>query len=475
MSKIKFPLAGSPSSRLADLDLDQRFVNCFPEVVQNPITGDSKIYLMKRDGLEFESTPATLAEGRGIYGWNGHIYSVSGNKVYEDNVAIQTLTTSTGYVGMIEWSMANDYLVILDGLKGYYINTSGTVTEITDAQFPTPHIPRPVYMDGTLYVQKTTGEIFNSDTADLTAWDASSYITPESYPVLPVSLARQNNLLAALGSTSVEFFYNAGNPAPGSPLGRNTQAILQYGCASNDSVVDEEGLIIFVAQSQTGGKFVVAVEGTKDTNISTEAVNRALYAEGVNIVDCWAYLTRMKGHLMYVLNLPLSSRTFVYDLQAKMWHEWEYYDGTTDGIFPLADVTEFDDQQYGVHVGNGRVYRFSPDQYRDQALLVGEVSTNYNIKVLIQTMRLDMDTGNVKFMDRLEVLGDWPTVSATMNIYWSDNDYQTWSAARPVDLSQRSYIYRCGSFRRRAFRLYTEANAPIRLQSLEVEIRGGEH
>ena len=471
MSKVRIPFAGQPSSRLADIDYDQRFVNCFPESVQNPLTNDAKIYLLKRDGLEYDSQPGGLAEGRAIQGWNGHIYSVVEDKVYEDGTEIGTLTTTTGIASFTEWTGANDYLVLLDGVKGYYITTGGVMSEISSANFPTPHVPKACYMDGYIFVQKSNGEIYNCDVGDPLTWSATSFITPESFPTIPVGLARQNNLLVALGGSSCEFFYNAGLPVPGSPLGRNTQALIQYGCASFGSVCEEEGLVVFVAQSATGGKFVVAVEGTKDTNISTEAINRILYAEGTDIVDCWAYVTRMKGHLMYVLNLPAQSRTLVFDMQTKMWHEWEYFDGTTDGVMALADTTEFDDQQYGIHVGNGRIYRFSPDQYRDQE----DLTTNNNIKVLIQTVRIDGDSGNIKFLDRLEVLGDYPSTASEMRVYWSDNDYQDWSTPRTMDLSQRSYIYRCGSFRRRAFRFYTEANAPIRLHAFELELRGGQH
>lgn len=467
MSTVRLPLIGSPTNRGSDLEKDQRFVNCFPEVVANSATQGQRVYLMKRDGMQYNSNPpGTTAEGRGLYSWNGKLYSVFANKLYSNNTAIKTLTTSTGAVGFSEFTAANDYLVLLDGTKGYYISTTDVVTEITDVDFPTPHLPYPVFLDNYLFVQKTTSEIFNCDAGDITSWAATSYVQPDSYPDGAVAICRQNNLLVSLGVNSVEFFYDAANAAPGSPLGRNQQAILQYGCASGTSIAQEEGLVIFVAASATGEKFVVAIEGTKDTNISTEAVNRILLAEGSNISDSWGYLTRQKGHLMYVLCLPSQSRTLVYDLQTKYWHEWEWYDGSTDGVFPMVDATEFQDQPYFIHQANGKIYKASPTIYQDDSLA---------LKVLVQTSRFDGETAKSKFMSRMEILGDWQTTSNTMSVYWSDNDYKTWSTARTVDLDERAYLYRLGSFRRRAFRLYHEANTPLRLDSLEFEITVGTH
>lgn len=468
MATVRVPLIGNPTNRGSSILKDQRFVNCFPEVVSNPITEDKpKVFLIKRDGMQYNTNPpGTTGEGRGIHSWNSKLYTVIGNKLYSGTSSIQTLTTSTGAVGFCEFSAANDYLILLDGTKGYYISTTDVVTEITDAQFPTPHLPYPVFLDQYLFVQKTTGEIFNCDVGDVTAWQATSYLTPESYPDGAVAIARQNNLLTSFGVGSIEFFYDAANATPGSPLSVNDQAVIQYGCASGTSIAQEEGMLVFVGMSNTGEKFVSAIKGTKDQMISNEAINRILVGEGANIADCWGYMVRNKGHLMYVLNLPSASRTLVYDFLTQMWHEWEWFDGTTDGVFPMVDATEHQDQAYFLHQANGKTYKSSPTIYQDDSQA---------IKVLIQTSRYDGDTVKIKFLDRLEVVGDWDTSSNTLSIYWSDDDYKTWSSARTVDLQSRPYINRCGSFRRRAFKLYHAANTPLRLNNLEFEIRLGVH
>jgi hypothetical protein len=472
MTTVRIPLSGSPTNRGSAFEYDQRFVNCFPELIVNPLTQGEKIFLLKRDGTSSVVQPSgAVGEGRGIYSWNSKLYTVVGDKLYSTtgagvSTAIKTLATSTGAVGFTEFSAANDFLILLDGTDGYYVSTTDLVTKITDVEFPTPHLPYPVFLDGYLFVQKTTGEIFNSDVGDVASWAATSFISPESYPDGAVAICRQNNLLVSVGVWSVEYFYDAANPVPGSPLGRNTQSTSQFGCASGLSIAQEEATLLFVAASATGEKFVVQIEGTKEVQVSTEAVNRVLVGEGSNISDCWGYLTRQKGHLLYVLNLPYQGRTLVYDLRMKMWHEWEWFDGTTDSLFPMADVTEFQDQAYFIHQADGYIYKALPTVYKD--------SSNV-IRVLIQTSRYDGDTSKIKFMDRLEVVGDWQPTSSPLTVYWSDDDYKTWTNERTLDLSKRAYAYRMGSFRRRAFRFYHEANTALRLSELEFELRVGTH
>lgn len=468
MAEVRIPIVGSPSNRSTDSSKDQRFINCFPEAINNPLTGDVKYSLLKRNGSSIHSNPpGTSGEGRGIATFNGKIYTVIDNILYSNTTAIKTLATSTGAVGFSQFSAANDYLVLLDGTDGYYISTTDVVTEIVDAQFPTPHLPYPVFLDKYLFVQKTTGEIFNCDVGDIVNWSATSYLTPESYPDGGVAIARQNNLLVALGVYSVEFFYDAANPTPGSPLGKNQQAILQYGCASGASIAQEEGLIIFVAQSSTGEKFVVAMEGTKDNNISTEAINRILTGEGSNITDCWGFLTRQKGHLLYILNLPLQARTLVFDLVTKMWHEWDWNDGSTYSIFPMIDSVELNDLSYMLHLTDGKIYNFLPTLFQDNA---------NPIRLTVQTGRYDGDSNDAKFMDRLEIIGDYTTSSSNLSIYWNDNDYQgSWSGPRIVDISKRAFLYRLGSFRRRAFKLIHTDNVDVRLSAFEFMIRRGFH
>jgi len=53
----------------------------------------------------------------------------------------------------------------------------------------------------------------------------------------------------------------------------------------------------------------------------------------------------------------------------------------------------------------------------------------------------------------------------------SDDDYQTWSNFREVDLSKnRPMLTNCGTFRRRAYHFRHQSNTPLRIQAVELMI-----
>lgn len=555
MPTVRIPLVGSPNNRSGDESKDQRFINCYPEVIKNNVTESNKIFLQKRFGTSRLAQPAgAVGVARGIFPWAGYLISVIGTKIYFTTLAgvstqfTNVFTTSTGYVGFCE-AVDNgvDVLIITDGVILYKLPYAVTLTVgslvACGGTYPSPHVPTPVFLDGYLFIQKTTGEIYNSAVHDVDSWNATHYITPESFQDAGVGIARQNNLIVAFGEYSIEFFYDAAETT--SPLLPNEQATIQFGCAAIATVAQNEGLVVFVAQSQTGGKFVVAIDGTEPHNISNAAIERMLEAEGSDITDAWAYMIRTQGHFFYVLNLDTAKRTVVYDFETKMWHEWNWYDadyyrtntcqagstgttivldaaasavndyyngayvtitsGTGSGqfrlitdyvgatktatvdfawtttpdatsvfvieyytLFPMIGQAEIGNTSYMLHDSDGYLYVCDPDLYQDNS---------NKLRVQIQTSKFDGDTTMIKFCNRLSLVGDFQSNVSFITYYHSDDDYKTWKPAngRTMDLQTRSYLYRLGSFRRRAFMLIHTANTPMRLEAIELELGKGIH
>jgi hypothetical protein len=73
------------------------------------------------------------------------------------------------------------------------------------------------------------------------------------FPDAIVALTRQNNQVVALGSNSIEFFYDAAN-ATGSPLSRNDSSTIQMGCAAPYAVIGTEKYFSYISQSGSGGR-----------------------------------------------------------------------------------------------------------------------------------------------------------------------------------------------------------------------------
>lgn len=463
----RIPLIGSHTNRLASASKDQIFYNVIPEAIQNPVTNKVTVYLNKRGGFSADTTLIAGA-GRGLYYWEktAKTYTVIDNKVYagSNTTPIGTLATSTGTVWFHAVSGTTDYLLLGDGTDVWTINTSDTLTDVTDADLPVGPLT-PVYMDGYVFVAKNgTDEIWNSDLNDATAWTATSYLSVQMYPDDLVALAKQVNYIVAFGHFSIEYFYIVSAASGVSPLRRADTIALKVGLAARNSVAQIDKRLLFVAQSQLGGPSVWMIDGLTPQKVSTEAIDKILINEGANISAIRGTAFRHKGHTLYLLNL--NARTLVYDVDEKMWTDWSSNSSGSHAILPFNYFVQgANNAVLCLHSTDGKIYNLSPSVYQDAAGA---------ILVKIVTGRLDFGNTHQKRLFRLELIADVES-SGTVSLDWSDDDYQNWSTARTLDLTTRPYTKALGTFRRRAFRLQHSANAAFRAEALEFEFSEGIH
>jgi Phage stabilisation protein len=458
----------NPQQRSSNPDKDFRLLNMAVEVVGSPVGDNKKYYVKSRAGLSQSFTTQT-GEGRGIYYWvvggTGYSMSAVGNKVYANGTEVLTLTTSTGKVGFTEFvnSTGQVFLVLLDGVKGYVFSNSSTYVEITSADFPTPHIPTPVFLDAYLFVAKAgTADIYNSDLDDPTLWTAGNYISTELYPDIIVSLSKNNNFLYAVGTESIEYFYDAAN-ATGSPLLRQPSAVQQFGTAAIGSVVQTEKEVVLVGETSDGGHTVWLIDGFKESEIGIPAVKSALLAEDGNITSVTAFAIRVSGQKYYVL--CLTARTLVYSFDTKMWSEWS----SDNGIFLGKWASDGPNgSAYVLDKATGQIYLMNETLFTDNGL---------PITCSITTAKMDFDTINRKFMYRFSLIGDVPDDTdddSEVSISWSDDDYKTWSGVRTLKFTgDLPAIFQMGSFRRRAMKIVYSLPHLLRLEQLEVDINKG--
>lgn len=447
---------------------DQRYVNFYPVDVK-AIDGPS-FYLEQRAGLVYQQ--GTVAgEGRGIYYWNGSTFYVVGNTLYRNGTSLQVLSTATGAVGFSEF--ANDvnqtFLIVLDGTSGWVIKQDFTITKITDADFPTPHCVHAGYLDGYLVVAKVgTADLYNSNLIDPLLWTAGDFISAETFPDPIVAVCRQTNYIVAIGTQTTEFFYDTGE-FPGTPLARNSAAFHQIGSPAPDTLAQIEEQVIFVGQTQTGGRTVYTFNGFNPSDISTLAVREALDAEGANINKARAFCIRTKGRKFYVLNL--TNVSFVYDFDTQVWHHWADYTGV--GRFNCDFAT---DATTGSPIlldrTTGYVYVLTEGISKDAT----SPTTTANITSIAISDKYDFGVMNNKFMNRLSLVCDVPNGNNVVScqLSWTDNDYQSFTTPRTIPISNTMpVITQLGMFRRRAFKLVYSDAYPLRLQGFEVDINLG--
>ena len=458
----------NPQQRSSDATKDFRLVNMMTEVITSPIGDNKKYYVKSRPGMTQAYTTQTGA-GRALFYWtyggNSYCMAVVGNKVYANGTAVLTLTTSTGDVGFTEFLTSTNVskLILLDGTKGYVFTAYNTATEITSSNFPTPHVPTPIFLDNYLFVAKAnTADIYNSNLDDPTTWTSGNYISAKMYPDTIKALSKNNNFLYAVGSSSVEYFYDNAN-ASGSPLTAQPTAVQQFGTVSGASVVQTDKEVILVGETNDGGHTVWTIDGFKETEIGIPAVKSSLAAEGSNITTCKGFEIRVSGQKLYIL--CLTARTWVYSFTPKMWSEWQ----SGSSIFLGNDGTDGPNgMAYILDASNGKVYKMDETYFTDN----GAAFT-----CIIVTAKLDFDSINRKFMSRFALVGDIPDSTGAENsvtVQWSDDDYKTWSSARTLDFNaDLPAIKQLGQFRRRAFKISYALPHLLRLEMMEVDINKG--
>ena len=465
---------------------------------------------------------------------------------------ISAVTTGTVVVGMtisggtLAGTTTISSFGTFDGTSGT-VNLSTTDTwanpttvtatgfiQITDADYPSETVRGICYLDGTYYVMTPGAAIQGSDIDDPFTWSALNVIQAHAEPDLGVALFRQLNLICAFGEYSTQFFYDAGN-ATGSPLLPYSSANLEIGCASGASIAQAENTLYFIGKARQKGRSVYTMEGTNPKMISTPFIDRLLDYD--DLVGVLAVFIKLGGHGFYVLTLPTSAITLVYDVTTGLWSKWtQLTAGTaltgttfvwaegivtatktshviTDGDYAVvassnpsgynysgaitvvdantftyevasdpgtyvgsATVTPYTETYFAIasytKSGNldlvqdsttGTVYTISTGTYQDNGV---------PIKFKLRTSKFDGGTNKEKYFARFELIGD--KVDGTAYVRYTNDDYQSWSKYRPVDLNaQRSQLYRLGRGRRRAFEIINYDNLPIRLEAMEIHAEEG--
>lgn len=410
----------------------------------------------------------------------------------------------------------------------YATNTANryTVTQITDADYPSNTTRGCAFLDGRFFVMNPAGEIYQSALENAASWSALEFIGTQIEPDAGVYLAKYKNYIAAFKLYSTEFFYDAGN-ATGSILSPVQNAAFKVGCASEDSVKELADTVTWMGQTKDGfGRGIFRLNGQTPEKISTPQIDKILNADSLATVYSWG--ANVGSHLLYGLTLVASAVTLVYDFTTGLWSYFTYLassgvnktitaittagvvtstaHGYSDGDIVLLASTNSDFNGWHVATdvttntfqvqatgtafsGSGTATKHTESyfpvssstaqggkQYMQHAtsgaLYEFSQSTYVDpigaIAARIRTPKMDEGSTKYKTMASAELIGD--KVTSTAVIRYSDDDYATYSSFRPVDLSAtRSKIRRLGNFRRRAFEVLHVKNALLRMEAIEVE------
>lgn len=136
-------------------------------------------------------------------------------------------------------------------------------------------------------------------------------------------------------------------------------------------------------------------------------------------------------------------------------------------------------RQFALHIATPSIveirFDYTADSYRganDVESSTGDAKDHY-INFWVRTPRADFGNNLAKFVARAEVIGD--NVGTQVHVRYSDDDYQTFSPYRAVNMAaQRPRISRQGRTRRRAYDIrHVDPTATMRLEGLELFLKAG--
>jgi hypothetical protein len=497
---------------------DAGMINLLPIKGKNPVTKQDEVHAVTRQPIHAYEVVNSDLINRGCYVWEKAVgttyyFAVCGTGVYSSTDGITfalvdtLLTSATTPVRFTEFISATNVksLVLVDGVEGYVYTSNAAGTKITDAQFPNPHIPFPVFLDGYLFLAKAaTGDIYNSDLNDPAAWTAGSYISSEMYPDDLQAIVKINNYILAIGTQGSEFFYDAANPTA-SPLARYDGGSLPVGTQIPNSIASNKNAVVFVSNTSDGENSVTIIEDFKSRNIDFSflipALNNRLQAASNNTTAAAVrgFFFRQYGQMFYGLNFQgntaapnLLNPTFAFSFETGWWSELRYGTAGT-APFPVYFTTQSTSAKISTyvsgHVGNtpffGQLEEGAKTPFSHTAedhIVNGPAATA--IYTELRTPNLDFGTRNSKTMSRFGVSvtenGSSSTTSGatvTVSVAWSDDDYSTWATARDLIFGgalQWPFITQLGRFMQRAFKLTYASTKFLRYKELEMDINKGQ-
>lgn len=360
--------------------------------------------------------------------------------------------------------------MLVKNQSALYVWDAASLNTVVDKGYPSVTVPGLVVLGGFAFVMDPSGLIYNCAVDNPYYWPALNVIGADFEEDLGVALAKYMNYVVAFGQNTMQLFYDAGLPK-GSPLKPYLNANVRIGCANAFTVKRVGNTIVWLSQTAEKHWQVMNLEGLAPKPLSTPYIEKILNLNAFASTTASAWVIDVPGHLCYCLSFNIASTTgftLVYDFTTGEWYEWR-----TPADIPLYFAGSCPQASYGANGVNfvqdwitGHVRLMSTSFAADNTGAVQE-----EFQVYIRTGKVTGGNNRMKAWGRLDVIGD--TNSATSFISYTDDDYLTYSPARPVNMGlQRPALFRNGMSRRRAWVYEQVDNIAMRVSHLEVEYNG---
>ena len=468
--------AHSIGTRDGTLTTDALMVNCFVEKTDN---GGA---IVKRPGTQYVSVAVgTVPVAQGQFAFLNKQYYIVNDNIYPSGntgaavpIPIVSLTVAGSPYFFISTVQAGAPNTILENAIGELWTFNGTVTvKVTDANYISAQVaPGMAYLDGVYYAMRLNGQVIGSAINDPTTWPALDFAQADVTYGGGISLQRHLNYILAFYEKGLQVYWDA-NAAP------NTQGIallpvlsasFRTGCFSAQSIVELQDICLFMSLSTQSGVQIQMMQGLQLQVVSTPFVEKILNNTNLEKTSpgIWSFGIITQGHQFYVLTLTPLNVTLVCDITMNTWETWSSVVGGVEQFFTGRFYLSGNDQS-GLPVLDGDLLQ--DIETGRQMQMVGNVFVDATgpINVTAITPPYDWNTSNWKRFNQMAQLAD--SINTTIGVSFSDDDYQTFSSPRDIDLNgPRNQLRRCGESRRRIWKMFHQDNTPLRLYEMRMDM-----
>lgn len=435
----------------------------------------TKVMLRGTPGLKNWVTVSADQPVRGVINTGSLLLVVCGSAVYTVTTAgvvsssLGTIQTSQGTVSM---ATNGQQVLIVDGVSAYiYSISGGTLTTITDPDFPYG-ATNCGFLDGYFIVNDPGTQYFYvSDSYDGTAWNALDFGAAEGQPDNLVTLACLNGQLWLFGESTSEVHYNSGNAD--FPFARVPGAVLQRGAAAKHSPAVGNGTVYWFGSDRC----VYRSNGYSPQKVSTLAMDQH-YAKFTAVSDAFGFVYQQEGHEFYVLTFPTELETWVYDSTTGRWHERGTWNSTLDDFVQWRGscAATFNDTLVVGDFENGNLYALDVDTVTDNGSNIVRLRRTPHAS----NAMLRMFHSNVTVVIATGVNGESsPTDEPQAMLRWSNDGGHTWgnelwrSLGRRGQYGRRVQWNRLGMARNRVYELRIADAIRPSIMDDSLEVQGG--
>jgi hypothetical protein len=215
-------------------------------------------------------------------------------------------------------------LFITSGGTGYCYDLQ--TNTLTPVGVPATTVTMGASIDGFfVYLDATTGTLYNSALYDGTSWSAlNSQRSAASDPWVAMCVT-PDRLIHCFGESTKEALHNAG--LPGFPFSIIPEANMPFGISAPYAFTVDQS-VTWLAQTKKGRGQVVVAQGYTPTRVSNHGIETTIQGYAT-ISDTTACSYQQHGNTHAIFTFPTADASWAVDGATGTWHQRGYWNTTT--------------------------------------------------------------------------------------------------------------------------------------------------